>query len=193
MEFIQGYAKELFALLVPLVTWLLNNRYKAKAKLQLGVPHRFTFLIQEPLRDTDGTELKSNQSAQTASHVLTNAGRETATNVEVVFNWKPLCINIWPSRHYVEHIEQDNRYVMVFESLAPSEQIIFELLSVNNDLPALINARSDQCQATEIVMYPQPIVAAWKRRIAVTLLFFGFSFAIYIAILIIQFLILPAQ
>jgi len=78
---------------------------------------------------------------------------------------------------------------MVFESLAPNEQIGCELLSVNTDLPALINARSDQCTATTIAMYLQPVVSAWKRRLVVTLLFMGFSFAIYLTTLLLQFLI----
>ena len=190
MEFIQQYAKELFALLVPLVTWILSNRFRARAKLQLGIPHSFTFIVQEPLRDKEGNVLRETQTVHTASHVVTNSGRETATKVELVFNWKPLCINIWPSRHYEEHSGQDGRHVMVFDSLAPNEQIGFELLSVNGDLPALANARSDQCTATSIAMHPQPIVAAWKRRLVVTLLFFGLSFSIYLATLILQFLIL---
>ncbi len=192
MGFLQSYAKEIFSLLIPLITWLLNNQFKARAKLLLAIPHSFTFIVQEPLRDADGEILSATQTVHTASHVLTNSGRETATNVELVFNWKPLCINIWPSRHYEEHTEEDNRHVMIFDSLAPNEQIGFELLSINNDLPNLVNARSDQCTATTIAMYPQPILAAWKRRLAVTLLFFGFSFAIYISILLLQFLILAA-
>ena len=190
MEFIQQYAKEIFALLVPLLTWFLNDRFKARAKLQLALPHSFTFIVQEPLRNSDGEVLREAQSVQTASHVITNSGKETATNVELVFNWKPLCINIWPSRHYEQHTETDGRHVMVFDSLAPGEQIGFELLNVNSDLPNLINARSDQCTATSIAMYPQPVVALWKRRLAATLLFLGFSFAVYLTILILQFIIL---
>ncbi|EIF41860.1 hypothetical protein DOK_17043 [gamma proteobacterium BDW918] len=190
MEFIQQYAKEIFSLVIPLVTWFLNNRFKARAKLQLAIPHSFTFIVDEPLRDPDGNVIREKQSVHTASHVISNSGRETATKVELVFNWKPLCINIWPSRHYEQHSEQDGRHVMVFESLAPNEQIGFELLSVNNDLPALINARSDQCTATTIAMYPQPAVSAWQRRLVVTLLFMGFSFAIYLTIILLQFLIL---
>ncbi|CAA0089067.1 Uncharacterised protein [Zhongshania aliphaticivorans] len=190
MEFIQHYAKEIFSLVIPLITWFLNNRFKARAKLQLAIPHSFTFIVDEPLRDPDGNVIREKQSVHTASHVISNSGRETATRVELVFNWKPLCINIWPSRHYEQHSEQDGRHVMVFESLAPNEQIGFELLSVNNDLPALINARSDQCTATTIAMYPQPVESAWKRRLAVTLLFMGFSFAIYLTIILLQFLIL---
>lgn len=190
MELIHQYAKELFALLVPLLTWILNSRFRARAKLQLAAPHRFTFLVNEPLKDEQGNVIKPSQTVHTVSHVLTNAGRETATKVELVFNWKPLCINIWPSRHYEEKTEEDGRYVMIFDSFAPNEQIGFELLSVNSELPWLVNARSDQCTAVTVDMYPQPVVAAWKRRLAVALLLLGFASAIYISVVVLQFLIL---
>lgn len=192
MEFIHQYAKEIFSIVVPIITWILNNKFKAKAKLQLAVPHSFTFMVQEPLRNAEGEIIRPTQGVYTASRVLKNSGKETATNVELVFNWKPLCINIWPSRHYTEHLEPDNRYIIVFDSLAPNEQIGVEVLSVNNELPALINARSDQCTATVVEMYPQVAVQAWKRKIASLLIFLGLSFAIYIFIVSLQFLILAA-
>lgn len=190
MDILQQYAKELFALFVPVLTWVLNNWFRAKAKLLLARPHCFTFLVNEPLKDPDGNMVSPKQTVHTVSHVINNSGRETATGVELVFNWKPLCINIWPARHFSESIESDGRYVMLFDSLAPGEHIGFELLSINSDLPNLVNARSNQCAAETIVMYPQPIFSPWKRKLAVFLLFSGIAFTVYMAILILQFLVL---
>jgi len=190
MDILQQYAKELFALFVPVLTWVLNNLFRAKAKLQLARPHGFTFLVNEPLKDPDGNVVSPKQTVHTVSHVISNAGRETATGVELVFNWKPLCINIWPARHFSESIESDGRYAMQFDSLAPGEQIGFELLSINSELPNLVNARSNQCAAETIAMYPQPILSPWKRKLAVFLLFSGIAFTVYMGILILQFLVL---
>ncbi len=187
---IDGGGQESATLLIAASHSNLPNWFRVRAKLQLAAPHRFTFLVQEPLRNEDGDVISPNQTVHTASHVLTNAGRETATKVELVFNWRPLSINIWPSRHHEDETEQDGRYVMIFESLAPGEQIGFELLSVKSDLPSFINARSDQCTTDTVDMYPQPVVATWKRRLAVGLLFLGFAAAIYIAVVTLQFLIL---
>jgi len=190
MELIQTYAKEIFSLLIPILTWFLNHIFRAKAKLQLAVPHSFTFIVDEPLKDKDGNIINPKQSVHTASHVLTNAGKETATNIELVFNWKPLCMNVWPSRSYGVRTNADDRYVLHFDSLAPNEQIGIELLSINGELPRMVNARSDQCTALTIQMYPQPVAPAWKRRIAMLLLFFGLAFAVYVIILVLQFLLL---
>ncbi len=189
MELIQIYAKEIFSLLVPLVIWILNDKFRARAKLQIAQPHRFTFLVDEPLKDEKGGLVYAKQTVHTVTHTIRNSGKETAMNVELVFNWQPLCVNIWPSRHYKEYTEQDGRYILIFDSLAPNEIIGCELLSVNRDLPDLINSRSDQCVASTVEMYPQPIIPAWKRRIAIVLSFAGISFMVYMSILLLQFLV----
>ncbi len=190
MNFLQTYGKEILALVVPLMAWILNTFFKTRARLLFAIPHAFTFLVQEPLRDENGNVISPTQTVNTQSYLVSNAGKETATNVELVFNWKPLCLNVWPSRHFTEHIEPDNRYVLLFDSLAPNEYLGCELLSINNELPNLLTVRSDQCIAKTIDMYPQPAVPVWKRKIAVGLLLSGLALVVYIAIVVLQFVIL---
>jgi hypothetical protein len=190
VNFIEMYAKELVALLVPIITWGLNRTFRARAKLLLGNPHRFTFLVQEPLLDANGKVISPNQSVQTASYMLRNAGAETAKNLELVFNWKPQCINIWPSRHTTEYLESDGRFVLVFENLAPGEVLGFELMAVNGDVPALITARSEQCVAVTINMLPQPVAEPWRVKVVVGLALAGLGLVAYLALLLLQFIVL---
>ena len=190
MTIIETYGKEIIAIIVPLITWLLNALFRAKARLLLASPHTFTFLVQQPLLDEKGNQIAPTQTLYTRSLMLINAGKETATKVEWVFNWKPLCINVWPSRHFEEYTEPDKRYVMIFSSLAPHEYLGCEIFSINGELPVLITVRSDQCVAQTINMHPQPVVPTWKRRIAVMLLLAGLALSVYVAIVILQFLVL---
>jgi hypothetical protein len=190
MSFLQTYAKEFISLAVPFVAWALARFFRAKAKLILANPHSFTFLVQEPLRDQKGDVIRPTQTVQTVSYLLKNTGSEPAKNVELAFNWKPLCINIWPSRHITEHIEADNRYVVVFDNLAPNEFVGFELLTINTDAPALITARSEQCVAKSVEMYPQPMIKPWLGRLLGLLVLVGAGTAIYVALLVLQFLLL---
>ena len=190
MNIFETYGKEIVALLVPLITWLLNTHFRAKAKLLVATPHVFSFLVQQPLVDAQGNEISPTQTVNTQSLLVWNKGKEAATNVEWVFNWKPECINIWPVRHFEELIEADNRYVMIFKSLAPNEHMGCEIFSINKELPQLGIVRSDQCVADNIVMYPQPVLPNWKRRIAVVLLLAGLAAVVYIAIATLQFLVL---
>jgi hypothetical protein len=190
MNFFQTYGKEIVSLFVPLFAWLLNTFFKARAKLQLAKPHSFTFLVQQPLIDSNGKTLSPTQSVHTSSFVLLNAGKETATKIELVFNWQPECINTWPSRHYESRTEPDSRFTMLFDSLSPKESLGFELFSINRDLPDLVTARCDQCVAQSVTMYPQPVAKPWQRRIAVFLLFAGLFVFVYVVIVVLQFLIL---
>ena len=190
MTFLETYGKEIFSLLVPIITWALNSIFKARAKLQVALPHQFTFLVQEPLTDVEGNIVSPTQTVKTNSFIIRNAGREPATKVELVFNWKPMCLNLWPVRQYEEHIEPDNRYTLIFDSLAPSETLGVEVLTVNNELPALVTVRSAQCIAENISMYPQPVVSNSVRIIATTLMALGLAAAVYLIILLVQFLVL---
>lgn len=190
MNFLQTYGKEIVALIVPLVTWALNTFFKAKANLYLAIPHTFTFVVEQPLLDATGNEIAPRQTVHTRSLLVWNAGKETATKLEWVFNWKPLCINVWPSRHYQEYIQQDNRYVLIFDSLAPNEFVGCELLSINAELPNLTTVRSDQCVAKSVNMYPQPVITNSRRRINVALQLAGLGLIVYLTILLIQFLVL---
>lgn len=190
MTFFETYGKEIVALLVPLLTWVLNTFFRAKAKLFLANPHTFTFLVQTPLLDPQGNQIAPRQTVHTRSLMVWNAGKETATKIEWVFNWKPLCLNVWPSRHFQEHSEPDNRYVIIFDSLAPNEYVGCELMSINADLPILVTVRSDQCVAQNVNMYPQPAVSNSQRRILTVLQLAGLALIVYLAILLIQFLVL---
>jgi len=190
MNPIETYGKEIVALLVPVITWTLNRFFRGKARIQVASPHQFTFLVQEPLIDAQGNQVSPTQTVQTNSFIIRNAGREPATKVEVVFNWRPMCLNLWPVRHYEEHIEPDQRYALIFDSLAPGETQSIELLSVNRDLPALVTARSTECVARNIPMYPQPIVSNWIRLIATFLMALGMAAAVYLIIVLAQFLVL---
>jgi hypothetical protein len=190
MTFIETYGKEIVALLAPLITWALNTFLRAKAKLEFALPHQFTFLVQEPLIGPNGNQISTSQTVHTNSFIIRNSGRETATKVELVFNWKPMCLNLWPVRHFEEYQESDRRYVMIFDSLAPGEVLSCEVLSVNAELPNLITVRSAQCVAQNIFMYPQPIVSTKIRIIATVLMGLGLAAFVYLAILLIQFLVL---
>lgn len=190
MTFLETYGKEIISLLVPIVTWLLNGFFKAKAKLQVALPHQFTFLVQQPRIDDEGHEISPTQTVKTNSFIIRNSGREPATKVELVFNWKPMCLNLWPVRHYEEHIEPDRRYVLIFDSLAPDEVLGVEVLTVNEDLPNLVTVRSAECIAQNISMYPQPVVGNTVRIAATVFMALGLAAAVYLAILLVQFLVL---
>ena len=190
MEFISKYGKEIVSLLVPFITWFLNVGIKAKAKLIWTSPHSFTFLVQEPLHDAEGNIVKPTQTVCTASIRVINTGRETANKIELVFNWKPQHLNLWPVRHYEQKSDQDCRHILIFENLSPKEEIGLEIMSINSDLPALLLVRSAECTAQNVPLMWVKYVPPWRINIARLLLLIGLSTTVYGLIALIQFLVL---
>jgi len=188
--FVQTYGKEIVALLVPFIAWALGRYFKSSVKLISASPHSFTFLVNRPLIGPNGQQISPTQNVHTRSLVFFNDGREVATKVELVFNYKPQCINLWPSRHFTEHVEADGRYVIILDSLAPKEWLGAELLSVHDPVPNIVTVRCDQSVAQVINMYPQPVVQQSRRRAIQFLSLAGLGLVVYTLLVLLQWLIL---
>jgi hypothetical protein len=190
MDFLRTYAKELFSLLVPIVTATISYVMRLQVRLRYSIPHGFTFLVQEPLRDADGKIVQQTQTMHTQSFFFRNEGRAIAHHVELVFNWKPFCLNIWPIRHYETKTDADGRYVLIFETLAPREYLGCELFSINKQLPNLITFRCDEGIGKKVDMYPQRTLPLWLVRILALMLFVGLAATVYLILIILQWLVL---
>jgi hypothetical protein len=190
MEFLREYGKEIFSGLVAIVVWALGYFLKAKPRLSLAQPHAFTYLVDEPITGPDGTVIQPRQTVHTSTYWVQNSGRDTATRVELVFNAEPKCLNIWPVRSFLPRTLPDNRYVLIFDSLAPGEVLSCHVLNVNHSLPDLIYVRCDQGAAKIIEMRPQVVASAARIRLAIALMILGVAGAFYLALLLLQFLIL---
>ncbi|NVZ30015.1 hypothetical protein HX881_30990 [Pseudomonas gingeri] len=184
MNFFEAYGKEIFAVVVAAIPWMLD-RFKGKARLQYSQSHSHTFLVQQQLFNPDGELMREVQTACTRSFVVYNSGRETSTKVEIVFNWKPIC-NILPLRHHTEHLLPDGRYAIVFDSLSPKESVSVHILSVNADLPVLATVRCDQTVAQYVDTHPMPVVGRFRVRVFTALFYIGIFTCVYMLLLGLQ-------
>lgn len=190
MSVLAEYGKEIVSLVIPFITWFLNVGIKPRAKLIKATRHAFTFIVQEPIRNANGDVVQPNQRVCTASVQIINSGRDTAHKVEVVFNWKPQYLNLWPVRSYEEKNDGDGRYMLIFENLAPKEEIGIEIMAVNGDLPGLIQVRSAECLAQDVHLMWFVRVSQWRIQLARAFVLLGFGTAIYWLLTLIQFLVL---
>jgi hypothetical protein len=180
------YTKEIISICVPLSIWFLNRRFQPSARLIHSIRHTFRFLIPEPLRDPEGKIIRPTQSANVTSLAVTNVGRTPAKNVELVFNWKPAFVNVWPLRHYTTLDSPDGRHSIVLESLAPKEVFGMELLAINQELPGLCNVRSEQTESVQKQMIPQIVQPVWFIGVLGWLLAAGCVATVYIILLLIE-------
>ncbi|WP_230353728.1 hypothetical protein [Lelliottia sp. WAP21] len=190
MNIIAQYGKEIFALVVPLFTLFLNKFFKNNAKVSYGNLHEFSYLINEPLVDGNGEVVLAKQICNTKSYVFSNEGREPATMVEIIFNFPPMYINIWPSRHYEVREDADGRQVWVFDYLSPKESIRCEIMSINSNLPMLLSVRCKESIAQEITLVPQKMYPSLFIRFISFLIFLGSVSLIYFVVVSLQWLLL---
>ncbi|UYV60078.1 hypothetical protein OH655_22550 (plasmid) [Pantoea dispersa] len=189
MNILTQYGKEIIAIAVPLITFILNNYFKGTAKVSIGELHQFSFLIDEPLRNSAGETIKSNQIVNTKSYVIINEGREAAKKLELIFNYKDMHLNVWPVKPYTESYDYNGRYVVTFEYIAPKESFRCEVLSVNTDLPDLLTCRSEQGVSKTISLYPQKVFNKYFIRFIQCCIFLGMATFVYIFILLLQWLL----
>lgn len=190
MNLITQYGKEIFAFAVPIFTFILNKFFKNSAKVNYGQLHQFTYLINQPLLDQKGGVLREKQTVHTESYVFRNEGREPATNLEIIFNFPPMYINIWPSRHYSIKDDAEQRQVMVFDYLAPKEVIRCEIMSINKDLPLLLSVRCKEGLARNITLIPQKLYSPLFLKFIALLIFLGSVSLVYYVVALLQWLLL---
>ncbi|WP_122096238.1 hypothetical protein [Rahnella sp. Larv3_ips] len=189
MNILTQYGKEIFAIAVPILTFMLNKYFKSNAKIAFGQLHNFTYLINEPLRDPEGEILRHKQTVHTHSYVFMNQGRESASSVEIIFNYKPMYLNIWPSRHYELKEDEEDRHIMIFDYLAPKESIRCEVLSINNDLPEILSVRCKEGIAEKIRFFPQRVFNPIFINFLRIQIFLGMATFSYLVVIILQWLV----
>ncbi|HVY07587.1 MAG TPA: hypothetical protein VHB46_16550 [Burkholderiales bacterium] len=189
VDWLQVYGKELVSLLVPVITAIIRVAFRPAVKLNSSVAHKFTFLIQEPRFDQAGVKLAETQSMVVQSTFTRNTGKAVAEDLEIVFNWKPFAVNVWPVRQFTETTLEDRRYILTFPTLAPRETVGVEALVINSEMPQVTLIRCRQGETNWIRTQPWPIVPLWKIRIAQALMLLGLGLLVYFVLVVLQYLI----
>ncbi|WEJ70444.1 hypothetical protein [Pseudomonas sp. PSE14] len=186
MEFLQAYGKEIIAAILTLAAPFISRWLTPSTKLQYYTMHEYTYLIPQPLLDEHGEVVQQTQMAHAKTIVVKNIGSQAAKNLEVVFNWKPMFLNTWPSRKYSIHDSPDGRHSIIYESLAPKDLVGFELLAVNVPLPGVLSIRCEQVAAKEILIQHIQRYGQWTNWAILALMTFGGFTIVYLILWALQ-------
>ncbi|TDN47618.1 hypothetical protein [Scandinavium goeteborgense] len=190
MNILTQYGKEIFSFIVPVFTLILNKYFKNNAKISYSELHQFTYLINEPLLNQEGEVVKPTQTVHTQSYVFRNEGKDAATNMEVIFNYQPMYLNVWPSRLFTVKNDSERRHVMVFDYLAPKETIRCEVLAINSQVPMLLSVRCKEGIARSIMLSPQRVFHPALINSLRFLIFLGSVSLVYVLVVLLQWLLL---
>lgn len=158
---------------------------KGKTRFICAQRRNFTFLISAQLNDS-GVVVQPAGSVHTMSYFIRNDSKEPITGIEVVWNWKPDAMNIWPPRPFAEFIDGDRRYSTRLSSLSPGEDLLFELIAFGAELPRMVSCRCDQSVARHVELNFYERLPSWKQWRIKVLAFIGACTAIYLMLKILQ-------
>ena len=185
MSVLGPYSKEIVAAFLTLVVWGIQRILTAQAKIWYGIPHEFCYLVDESVTEPDGTLAIRKANVYAKTYHIANVGRSPATKVEVTFNQKPPHLNIWPVRKSNPTTEPDGRHILTFESVAPKDRIVIELISYNQPVPDVILLRCHECIPVKIPMLILRDFGKWRYFFAFLALT-GMATLIYVFFLIVQ-------
>jgi hypothetical protein len=134
---------------------LIGYWLQPRVKLRYGVSHGYAHRVlvpapQPPNRRRQARPQQQVVSINTASHLIMNDGRATATQVEVTFNYTPTSFEVWPQRQYTLATNPNGRFIVRFDSLSPKERFSANLLMTEADTPNLLSVRCFEAMGQEI-------------------------------------------
>lgn len=207
MEWFQQYAKEIVSALLPLISWLMQRKWRAKNKLVWAVAHQFTYLLPERnASPPSGAAIANPAAAQktfatsdsgrlfnvhTQAIVIQNDGTDPVTAVEIVFNWAPQNWNLWPPRQFeVRENDKDRRYSIIFDSLSSGEYVSIQQLVAEGNLPEVLNVRSKEQVGRLVRIRPTKVVPLGVQKFMQTMFFMGIGLTCYLLIILVKTLVL---
>jgi hypothetical protein len=106
--------------------------------------------------------------------VVGNRGRKTAEQIEIVFNFKPQTLSIWPQRNYREMTNPEGRY-----NLAPRENFNVNVLQATSQPPELLAVRTPDRVGKQIRTQVFPVYPNWVLVLVWLMIFLGVCVCIY--------------
>lgn len=177
---IEPYRAEIASVALTLVGALIRYLASPRSKIVYSKSHAFWY----GLRGNEGDP----SLAYTESLIFKNAGRKTATEIEVILGRRPQNFAIWPQRDYQTSQNPEGFFVLKTQNLAPSEHFTFNMLEVGNDPPILTNVRCADGPAKAINVAPAQVYSRWVNISAVALMFLGFCTSLYLVIKLLEYL-----
>ncbi|WP_455176908.1 hypothetical protein [Azospirillum melinis] len=176
-----GIQKELIVAMLSfassIIVGLIVPRLQPKASIRYSVKHAFNFFVEAA---------NNNQSfiVQTRSVLITNNGRGTAKDVEIVLAFRPDMFKVWPPCFYASGINDENYFFIKIPRMTNKTSHSLEILQIRNnekniDPPNVISVTHEGGSAQPIEVQAQPIITKRVRYIALFLMFLGAAFCFY--------------
>lgn len=175
---ILDYSKEITSLLMGLISVVGKVVSKPRTALMWG-PRTHVSHLLPPFTDADGDVTDPKPILNAASFLIKNTGKVPLTEVEVILNFPPQSLNLWPPRPFSKREIEHDRVAISLTTLSPGEEIWFEMVAVNAPVPAALSVRSKETVARLLTLELMPVVPKWRIRALQGLSIFGVVAVVY--------------
>ncbi|MCU1006581.1 hypothetical protein JAK59_16180 [Stenotrophomonas maltophilia] len=189
--FLLDHSKEIASLLAPVLTATFGWLSKGRARLLCAQRHGFTFYIP-PEADSSGQQ-RDAITVHTISYFIRNDGKIPLNGVEVVWQWKPDGMHLWPPRPFSQEQTHDGRHVVGIKSLAPGEDFLVEVIGFGSALPQMQSCRSEQAVARHVELNFYEKLPAWRYRMVRILTLAGIAGIAYAVLLLLQIILVGSK
>ncbi|WP_282262335.1 hypothetical protein [Stenotrophomonas sp. PS02301] len=178
---ILDYSKEITSLAVGILSLL--GKWIGKPRISMAWGHRTSIShILPPFTDGDGNITLPAPVLNVSSFYVRNTGKAPLTGIVIVLNFPPQSFNLWPPRPFDRETIAHNRIAISVSTLAPGEDLWFEMAAVQADVPSIISVRSKEAIARPIAMALLPIAPPWRIRTIQALSASGVVAVVYVGL-----------
>ena len=178
---ILDYSKEIASVLVGFFGLIGKLAAKPKTSMAWG-PRASISHILPPFTDADGKVTDQRPHLTVGSFFISNTGKVPLSEIEIVLNYSPQSLNLWPPRPFSIAEIAHGRIAISLPALSPKDELWFEMVSVNNSLPNVLSVRSKETVARPITLDLLPVAPTWQIRIIQILSLFGIVAAVYVTL-----------
>jgi hypothetical protein len=161
-----AFYDRVIAFVVTGILAIIGRKFTPKAKVVWGTSHGFSFTVPKN-NNNNGP-----YTFHTGTVFIQNVGRDTATDIEVHFNFRPEHFQIWPAFSWKEETNPEGHYAVVIKNLGKREFVTIEMIS-GIALPLLLRVRTAKGECRQVQMAPQQVFSRGVRWILIGLLLLG--------------------
>jgi hypothetical protein len=146
---------QLIATLLTIATTIVLRMIQPRPRVVWGTSHQFAFRI--PRTNAPGGEFL----LHTQTAFLQNIGFGPAEDVEIILNYKPEHLSLWPQLNYTTVTNPEGRFIIKIENLGRREYTAVEMLHSIGEMPTALRVRTSRGECRQVSMAPMQVFPRW--------------------------------
>jgi hypothetical protein len=158
---------QILAAILTIATTLLLRVLQPRPKVVWGTSHQYSHRIPRT------PELGGEWLLHSQTVFVQNIGFAPAQDVEIILNFKPENLSLWPQLNYTTSINREQRFIVKIENLGRREFTALEMLHSTGNMPETLRVRTPRGECRQVPMAPVQTFSRRVRFAVIGLMFLG--------------------